>query len=135
MSCVHASGHGIGFVADIRRMNIAFIRARRALWVMGNANALVQSEDWVALIADAKTRKCYMDMDTLPNDFLLPNAASHVPPPTNMSNNRGLRFGLRHSIYDPHIEPRSGTTSEDDEKPNALHVRNGNYRPPKLRQH
>ncbi|XP_049391380.1 uncharacterized ATP-dependent helicase C29A10.10c-like [Solanum stenotomum] len=123
MSCVYASGHGIGFVADIRRMNVALIRARRALWVMGNANALVQSEDWAALIANAKTIKCYMDMDTLPNDFLLPNVASHVPPPTNMSNNRGLRSGLRHRIYDPHMESRSGTPSEDDEKPNALHRR------------
>lgn len=95
---------------------------------MGNANALVQSEDWAALIADAKTRKCYMDMDSLPKDFLPPMAASHAPPPTN---NRGLRSGLRHRIYDSHMESRSGTPSEDDEKPNSLHVRNGSYRPPK----
>lgn len=49
---------------------------------MGNASSLVKSEDWAALIADAKARKCYMDMDSLPTDFLAgPKAAPPPPPP------------------------------------------------------
>lgn len=60
LSCVRASSKssGVGFVADIRRMNVAITRAKRALWILGNVKTLKFNPSWAALIEDAEKRGC-----------------------------------------------------------------------------
>ncbi|OAL22409.1 hypothetical protein AYO22_06966 [Fonsecaea multimorphosa] len=62
-SCVRASTQGIGFLNDIRRMNVGLTRAKCSLWVLGNSQALMQGEYWRALVTDAKARNLYTDGD------------------------------------------------------------------------
>ncbi|KAG6201708.1 hypothetical protein E4U35_005641 [Claviceps purpurea] len=59
-SCVRASPTGgIGFMTDIRRMNVGLTRAKSSLWILGDSRALVQGEFWKKLIEDAKARDRY----------------------------------------------------------------------------
>lgn len=40
------SGASIGFLSDVRRMNVALTRARLSLWVVGHAGTLAACEPW-----------------------------------------------------------------------------------------
>ncbi|KAJ1700232.1 hypothetical protein LUZ63_000011 [Rhynchospora breviuscula] len=54
------SGTGsIGFVADVRRMNVALTRAKFSLWIFGNARTLQVNPHWTALIQDARKRNLF----------------------------------------------------------------------------
>ena len=63
-SCVRASfSKGIGFLSDIRRMNVGITRAMSSLWVLGNSQSLMNGEFWGRLIQDAKTRNRFTGGD------------------------------------------------------------------------
>ncbi|KAF7842677.1 putative helicase MAGATAMA 3 [Senna tora] len=56
-SCVRASkDRGIGFVEDVRRMNVGITRAKSAILVVGSASTLKRSEQWNKLVESAEKR-------------------------------------------------------------------------------
>ncbi|KAL2161236.1 hypothetical protein VTH06DRAFT_8456 [Thermothelomyces fergusii] len=79
-SCVRASPTGgIGFMTDIRRMNVGLTRAKSSLWILGDSRALAQGEYWNKLIEDAKQRDRYTSGNIL---ALLDRPGKKVPLPT-----------------------------------------------------
>ena len=58
-SCVRSSLRGIGFLSDIRRMNVGITRAKSSLWVIGNSESLKQGEYWGKMIADFSKRDLF----------------------------------------------------------------------------
>ncbi|KAK5111760.1 hypothetical protein LTR62_004680 [Meristemomyces frigidus] len=63
-SCVRASPQGgIGFLQDIRRMNVGLTRAKSSLWVLGNSESLARGHFWKKLVEDAKARDAYISGD------------------------------------------------------------------------
>ena len=63
ISCVRANGKGLGFVTDVRRMNVALTRARCSLFVLGHDLSLSRNKVWEELLDDAHKRGCYVKYD------------------------------------------------------------------------
>lgn len=66
LSCVRAShDSGIGFLSDIRRMNVALTRARCSVWILGNCKSLESNEYWGKLLEDARRRDKFRELDNV----------------------------------------------------------------------
>ncbi|RWA06441.1 hypothetical protein EKO27_g8658 [Xylaria grammica] len=111
-SCVRASSTGgIGFMTDIRRMNVGLTRAKSSLWILGDSRALVQGEFWNKLIEDSKARNRYSAGDVL---SMLKKPGAKLPPNANLpAQGIALSSPLPPNTYGPGTvtEPYEGSFS------------------------
>ncbi|TIA25321.1 hypothetical protein D6C81_01853 [Aureobasidium pullulans] len=63
-SCVRASPTGsVGFLSDVRRLNVGITRAKSSLWILGNSDSLMRGQVWKRLLEDARDRNSYISGD------------------------------------------------------------------------
>ena len=62
-SAVRTGEGDIGFLSDVRRLNVALTRAKYCLVIVGHARALGGHPDWEALVRSAWRRGCYHDLE------------------------------------------------------------------------
>ncbi|KAI8810854.1 AAA domain-containing protein [Cladochytrium replicatum] len=75
LSCVRANfGTGVGFLRDIRRMNVALTRARNSLMILGNCESLKRDDFWCKIVENAASRNMVTDYkrSTFPSVSVLP---------------------------------------------------------------
>lgn len=56
-SCVRAGSRGIGFLSDVRRMNVALTRAKHFLFVIARCRSIVVNPYWRDLVDHARETK------------------------------------------------------------------------------
>jgi senataxin len=114
-SCVRASiTKGIGFLKDIRRMNVGLTRAKSSLWVLGDSRALKQGEFWNRLIEDSKARDRYTEGDVM---SLLSRPTSRVNPRDSAPqiNNHGGQSMASSSADMSHVKQLPTTLKVEDD--------------------
>ncbi len=70
VSLVRAHGRGVGFLKDLRRMNVALTRARHYLCVIGHEATLVANTEWEKVIDRAKETSAFIDIQDPTGDLL-----------------------------------------------------------------
>jgi hypothetical protein len=101
----------IGFVADVRRMNVALTRAKLSLWILGNARTLQTNHKWAALLKDAKERNLVISVK-MPYQSMFKTADYKDAVPGNSYN---------HSRQQKHVE--KGKDASQHAKQNESTVR------------
>jgi len=62
-SCVRAGGSsGIGFLSDVRRMNVALTRAKHFLFVIGRCDSITSNPYWRELVDHAREKRAIVNV-------------------------------------------------------------------------
>ena len=112
LSCVRADGAGVGFLRDARRLNVALMRAKHGVVVIGSEATLRSDARWRFLLDYARDRGSVVDVPDAGADLRRlrrrpGRSRSRSPPPPPRSRSQ--------SPPPPEPEPRPAAPAEEGE--------------------
>ncbi|KAJ1704695.1 hypothetical protein LUZ63_004474 [Rhynchospora breviuscula] len=128
MSTVRSNSDGaIGFLSDIRRINVALTRAKHCLWILGNGSTLTKSNTvWKDLVLDAKDRGCFFNAsDDVSLAEMIKNTIRELEEVHTLSFFEAYSFGFLYYNYQTiHTRKKQETSSLWWKKQERLHQHN-----------
>jgi len=103
-SCVRAAGSkGIGFLSDVRRMNVALTRAKNFLFVIANCSSITVNPYWRDLVDHARETDAVIQVPFLQGDRQqgFPDLSSLSPQVRQKSNNNTTTASFKKHKVDP----------------------------------
>lgn len=125
LSTVRAAEHhaprlnssSIGFVADVRRMNVALTRAKFSLWITGNARTLQTDENWASLLKDAKERNLVRQVRRPYNNCIFKSASHEISSVEGPGNHlRQVQHVEKVKVVGKHADLQKKNTTDTSEK-------------------
>lgn len=109
LSCVRTNSNSIGFLGDLRRINVSLTRARYTLLILGKVEALQSNPAWNSLVQDATSRNlvskfqdsqvAISSLTDMSNIFL-----SAIPSPNAKKNDNFLNDDLQQHKTSTYVE-------------------------------
>ncbi|KAF0743820.1 hypothetical protein Ae201684P_003869 [Aphanomyces euteiches] len=111
---------GVGFLNDIRRMNVALTRAKFACYVIGSEAALQNSKPWAALLDHARMTGCMVNVQN-PQENLFALAPIPPGPPRGYIVHRSPRNRSPRGRSPPYRRGGGGGRGRGGRHPNNRH--------------
>lgn len=127
-SAVRAAGsHGIGFLADVRRMNVAMTRAKHFLFMIARCKSVVVNPYWSDLVAHARETKAVVKVPMIgkgpnasfgaPSSWKLDDSLTLSSKPSVQQNPMSSRAEHAQSRAKSHEKPRENGAAVSIQKP------------------
>uniref|UniRef100_A0A7S1FUF0 DNA2/NAM7 helicase-like C-terminal domain-containing protein n=2 Tax=Corethron hystrix TaxID=216773 RepID=A0A7S1FUF0_9STRA len=105
-SCVRAAGsHGIGFLSDVRRMNVALTRAKYFMFVIAHCKSISVNPYWKQLVDNSAAADAVLKIPPIVGSK--PNFAQLAPNIPNMNLNTNQNYAHTYHQQRSHYGPSS----------------------------
>ncbi|CAI9770569.1 unnamed protein product [Fraxinus pennsylvanica] len=112
----------LGFVADVRWMNVFLTRAKLSLWILGNSRTLQTNQTWACLVEDAKQRNLII-LGIRPYSPMFKFASKNRPASSNSENKSSMSRNIEKvEAANQHVETQKKIVKHTSERKRKIGI-------------